>query len=118
MPLTKSRLPRTLAVVGVAIGFGLMATWWYVDKYDPFHLPTWRQSQTMGNISAPASFRFLKGATFILCPGSLLHIFTMDMSDNAIYAAWVLAALLNGPIYYAVGMVIGLIMNRPGAPRE
>jgi hypothetical protein len=88
-----------------------MATWWYVGKYDPFHLPTWQQSQTMRDFSAPASFRLLKGLTFTLCPGSLLHVFTMDMTNNGVYAAWVLAALLNGPIYYAVGLIIVMIMR-------
>jgi hypothetical protein len=117
MALTTSRVPRRLAVIGIVIGFGLMMTWWYVDKYDPFRLPTWQQAQTMGNFSAPPLLKFLEDLTFALCPGSYLHLFTMDMGNVMTYLTWIVAALLNGPLYYAIGLVITAFMKRGDGTR-
>jgi hypothetical protein len=111
MALTTSKLPLRLAVLGILIGFGLMATWWYVDRHDPFHLPTWQQAQSMGNFSAPPLLKFLQDVTFVLCPGSLLHVFTMDSGNVMTYLTWTVAALLNGPLYYVLGLIIAALMK-------
>jgi hypothetical protein len=112
LSLTTSKFPRRLAAIGIVIGFGFMAIWWYVDKYDPFHLPNWQQAQSLGNFSAPQLLRFLEDLTFALCPASTLHLFTMDMGNATIYVTWVLAALLNGPIYYGIGLILAALMKR------
>jgi hypothetical protein len=112
MTLTTSRVPRRLAVIGIVIGFGLMAIWWYIDKYDPFHLPTWQQAQSMGNFSAPPLLKFLQDLTLALCPGSFLHVVTMDMGNAMTYLTWAVASLLNGPLYYAIGLIIAALMKR------
>lgn len=109
--MIQSKLPRRLAAVGIVIGFAFMAIWWYIDRYDPFHLPTWRQAQTMGNFSAPPLLRLIEKLTFVLCPGSLLHLFTMDMGESTTHLTWVLAALINGPIYFTVGVVLAALMK-------
>jgi hypothetical protein len=111
MAVTTSRLPLRLAVLGMVIGFGLMATWWYVDRYDPFHLPTWQQAQSMGNFAAPQLLKFLQDVTFVLCPGSLLHVFTMDSGNVMTYLTWTVAALLNGPLYYVIGLIIAALIK-------
>jgi hypothetical protein len=118
MALTPSSVPRRLAAIGIVIGFGLMMIWWYVDKYDPFHLPTWQQAQSMGNFSAPPLLKFLQDLTFVLCPGSFLHVFTMDMGNVTTYLTWTAAALLNGPLYYAIGLVIAALMKRGQGTRS
>jgi hypothetical protein len=112
--MTTSKLPRRLAVIGIATGVGLMAMWWYIDKFDPFHLPTSEQAQTMGNYSAPPLYWFLKDLMFVLCPGLFLQVFTIDMGTVVTWFMWGLAALLNGPIYYAAGLILAALMKRVG----
>ena len=43
---------------------------------------------------------------FVLCPGLLLQVFSIGTSDRLGRAMWVLAASLNGPIYYAVWLFL------------
>jgi hypothetical protein len=112
MALSKSRLPRKLAVIGIVIGFSLQGAWWYVYKYDPFHLPTLQQAQNMGNFSAPPLMTALEDLTFVLCPGSLLHVFTMDMGETITSLTWTVAALLNGALYYAIGLGAVALVRR------
>jgi hypothetical protein len=88
-----SKLPRRLALVGVLVGFTFMALYWLDYTYNPFHLPP-----------PPPIYRFLEKAMFVLCPGLLLQIFTIGV-DRLAWVMWVLAALLNGPIYYLVGLL-------------
>jgi uncharacterized membrane protein len=111
MPLTAS-LPRRLAVIGIIVGFGFMAASWYVYKYNPFHLPTEQQAEKMGNFSEPPLSSLFDDLTFVFCPGSFLFFFTMDMSDATNYATWIMVALINGPVYYCVGMIFAALMRR------
>ncbi len=41
---------------------------------------------------------------FVMCPGLLLQIFTIGTSDRLGWVMWVLAVLLNAPIYYLLGL--------------
>jgi hypothetical protein len=109
-----SQLPRRLALVGVLLGFVLMGMWWYVDRYNPFQLPTLEQAQSIGNYAAPKLYWFLKDAMFALCPGLFLQLFTMDASKTVTWLMWILAALLNGPVYYLVGLVTAAILKVRG----
>jgi hypothetical protein len=93
-----SRLPIRFAITGVLIGFVLMALYWYDYKYNPFHLPP-----------PPAIYHFLEKAMFVLCPGLLLQVFTIGTSDRLGWEMWALAALLNGPTYYLVGLAFGAV---------
>lgn len=112
MPLIASRLPRRLAIIGIIVGFGFMATSWYVYKYNPFHLPTEQQAEKMGNFSEPPALRLFDDLTFVFCPGSFLFFFTMDMGDATNYVMWVVVALINGPVYYCVGLIFAAYMRR------
>ncbi len=113
MPLIASRLARRLAVIGIIVGSGFMATSWYVYKYDPLPTcPTWQRRRQMGTFSEPPLLRLFEDLTFVLCPGSFLFFFTMDMSDATNYVVWVVVALVNGPIYYCIGLVLAALMKR------
>lgn len=112
MPLTTSKLPRRFAIIGIALGLVLMIMWWYVDKYNPFHLPSLEQARTMGNYSAPGSYWLFKDIMFVLCPGLFLQVFTIDAGGAVTWLMWVLAALLNGPIYYFVGLLLATLTRR------
>jgi len=94
------------------VGFGFMAASWYVYKYDPFHLPTVQQAEKMGSFSEPTLLRLFHDLTFVSCPGSFLFFFTMDMSDTANCVMWVVVALINGPVYYCVGLILAALMKR------
>jgi hypothetical protein len=110
--LVVSKVPRRLAVIGIIVGLVFMATSWYVYKFNPFHLPTAEQVKGMGSFSEPALSRLFDDMTFVFCPGSFLFFFTMDMSDTANYIMWVIVALINGPIYYCVGLILAALMRR------
>ncbi len=106
-----SKLPRRLAIFGIVVGFLFMAAWLYVSRYDPFHLPTLEQARGMGNFSEPLPLEIFEDATFALCPGSFLHIFTMDAGSAMTCLTWTAAALLNGPIYYGIGLAVARLLK-------
>jgi len=96
-----SKLPQRFALIGPLIGFAWMSLYWYDYKYNPFHLPP------------PSTlYNFLEKVMFVLCPGLLLQIFTIGTSDRFGWMMWVLAALINGPIYYCVGLTLAAAMKR------
>jgi hypothetical protein len=115
--VTTSKLPRRLAVIGIIVGFAFMTASSYVDKYNPFHLPTVAQAERMGSFSEPALERLFDDLTFALCPGSVLFFFSMDLRDAASYFMWVVVALINGPIYYCLGLIfVTLTKHRSQVP--
>ncbi len=95
-----------------------MALYWSDYKYNFFHLPTSAEAETMGNYSAPPLYRFLEDVMFALCPGLFLQVLTMDTGDAVGAFMWVLAALLNGPIYYCLGLIIVAVMKRVSGSRS
>jgi len=52
---------------------------------------------------------------FVLCPGLFLQVLTIGTSDRLALIMWVIAALLNAPIYYLVGLLFAAIMKGRGA---
>jgi hypothetical protein len=113
--VTKSKLPRRLALVGLVVGFALMATWWYVDTYNPFHLPTVAQLQSMStSYSPPRAYSFFEDMTFALLPAIWLSVFTIHAPAFVNYSIWVFAVLIDGAILYCVGLLI----NTGRAPRS
>ena len=116
--LTKSKLPRTLGIVGLAIGFSLMAMWWYIDTYNPFHLPTVEQAQSMASYSAPPLYRFFDNLIFVLLPALWLSMFTIHAGPVVNYSIWVFAVLLDGAILYCVGLLFNAIRARVLTPKR
>jgi hypothetical protein len=94
------KLPQRFALAGLFLGFAWMGLYWYDYKYNPFHLPP-----------PPPLYNFLEKAMFVLCPGLLLQIFTIGTSERLGWIMWVLAALLNGPLYYCAGLALAGIMK-------
>ena len=95
-----SKVPPRFAMAGWLIGFVLMGLYWYDYKYNPFHLPP-----------TPAIYHFLERVTFFFCPGLLLQLFTIGTTDRLGWGMWLLAVLLNGPIYYVIGLVCAAILK-------
>jgi len=96
-----SKVPPRFAMAGWLIGFVLMGLYWYDYKYNPFHLPP-----------PPPLYHFFENAMFVVCPGLLLQFFTLGTSDRLGWVMWGLASLLNGPIYYVVGLIFATIMRK------
>jgi hypothetical protein len=106
--MNKSKLPPRLAILGVLVGFTIMALYWYDYKYNPFHLPP-----------PPPVYRFLEKAMFVLCPGLVLQVFTIGTSDRLGWTMWVVAALLNGLIYFLIGStIVNFMRGRARVPTE
>jgi len=78
-----------------------MALYWYDYKYNPFDLPP-----------VTPLYNLLEKAMFLLCPGLLLQFFTIGTSDRLGWMMWILAALMNGPIYYCAGLILNALANR------
>jgi uncharacterized membrane protein YecN with MAPEG domain len=53
----------------------------------------------------------LDDSVFVLCPGTLLQVFTLEMRGVFSWFMWIFAVLLNGPIYYAIGFVVSALMK-------
>jgi hypothetical protein len=96
--------PKRLAIVGLALGFLVVGCWWFDLAFNPFHLPAW--PNVPKDYSEPPAHRILQDALLVFCPGSLLQIFTIGIGGWVSWCLWILAALLNVPIYYCVGLLV------------
>lgn len=105
-----SRFARKFAIVGIVIGTTDALLWWYVQIFDPFHLPN--QVDVHQNYSAPLLYWIINYSVCVFCPGSFLMTFTLEMRGWFSWFVWIFAVLLNGPIYYAIGLVIETVMKR------
>jgi hypothetical protein len=66
----------------------------------------------MGSFSEPWLLSLFERLTFVFCPGAVLFFFTMDMSDVANYLIWLVVVLINGGVYYCLGLVLAVLMKR------
>lgn len=107
-----SKLPQRFALGGMVLGFVLMGMYWYDYKYNPFHFPTSEAADKLSSFPSHPLYHLAEKGMFVLCPGLLLQIFSMDTSDRVALIMWVLAALLNGPIYYCIGLILISLMKR------
>lgn len=108
-----AKLPRRFAVAGIAIGIGPLTFWVCADKYNLFHLPTSEQvSKTHASYKAPPIFWVLREATMWLCPGLVLGILTMDMGASANLIMWFIAIIVNGAIYYCLGLAVRTVTSK------
>src|SRR5579864_3680658 len=109
--MVRAKLPKRLGLAGIAIGLGFM-TFAILDyEYDFFHG------------SPPEAYSFIGTLAYTLVPGMWVGMFTFDMGNAAGVIAWVLASLLNFPIYYYLELAISAIWgklesrrSRAGAP--
>jgi len=111
--MIKSNLPRRLAIAGLIIGFSLMAMWWYINTYNPFHLPTAEQVQAMTmNYSPPPLYTFLENFVLTLLPVLWFSVFTIHAPALVNYTIWVFAVLFDAGILYCVGLLVNAIKAR------
>jgi hypothetical protein len=103
-------LARRFAVVGVAVGVTIILLWWFDMTFNPFHLPTLEQAPP--NYMQPLARRIMVDSFFVFCPGICLQMFTIGIGGWFSWVMWILAALLNAPIYYGIGLVIGVLLKR------
>lgn len=103
-------LARKFAYIGIAVGVGAALLWWSVQMFDPFHLPI--SGHVPSNYRAPHMYWIINDGLFVLCPGVLLQAFTLEMRGWFSWVMWILAVLLNGPIYYVIGLAVGALTGR------
>jgi hypothetical protein len=110
----KSKLPRRFAVAGILVGLSQFALSWCIDAYNVFHLPTSEQLVHMGNFSTPPLYWFLTSyLPMVTCP-AIFPLGFAAMESGRLFAtiAWILAALINAPIYYLVGLFVDKVRQR------
>jgi hypothetical protein len=114
-----SKLPRRFALAGIVLGFALMALYWYDYTYNPFHFPTSEAADKLTSFPTHPVYHLAEKSMFVLCPGLFLQVLTIGTSDRVALVMWIIAALLNGPIYYLVGILFAAITKGGGhAPRS
>jgi len=106
---SKSRnFPRTFALAGIAIGCLCLLAYWLDLTFNPFNLPT-AGSMAPHGYSAPWTYKIFHDLIFVLCPGQFLHLLTIGIGGPVVWVVWFLGVLLNGPIYYLVGLLVSNI---------
>jgi len=117
--MTASKKPLRFALAGITLGFVVMALYWYDYEYNPFHFPTSETVDKFASFPAHPVYHIAEKAMFVLCPGLVLQVFTVGTGDNVALIMWVIAALLNGPIYYLVGLlVVAVVRGKTGYGRD
>ncbi len=95
--MSRSTLPRRLAALGIAVTFALAGVWWFINTHNLF-----------AGVSS-----FLEDVTFVLCPPEFpLGFIAMDMSARGQLVAWIIAAGMNGALYYWLGRGIVALRER------
>jgi hypothetical protein len=105
-------MPLTFAIAGLVIGFAFMAAYFYALHYNPFHFPTQEQVQHLQSYSPPSLYTFLERLMFALVPALLFPAIGVD--GWAAIVLWVMAVLLNAPIYYCAGLAFAWALKRTG----
>jgi len=62
--------------------------------------------------SQSAISSFFDKAIFVLCPALVLQVFTIGTSDQLGWVMWLIAAIMNWPLYYLVGLMLAAFMKR------
>jgi len=114
-----TKLPRRFAVAGVVLGLSQLALDWWIYKFDPFHLPTYEQAAKMSSYTAPPLYWFFTWyLPMVTCPASFpLGFATLDSGGVLSVIAGILAALINAPIYYCLGLIVAAIWKRVAQSR-
>jgi hypothetical protein len=111
--MIRSKLPKRFGFAGVAIGLGFMVFWHLQYKYNLFHFPTDQELTAMHrDYSPPALYTFIEHMAFTFVPGIWLGFFAMDLGDMAGIIAWIVASLINFPIYYCLGLIVSAIWRK------
>lgn len=110
-----SRLPRKFALLGLIVGVVAMALWWFDLTLNPFHLPS--SELAPPNYVEPIARKVIEYTLPVLCPGILLQVFTIGIGGWFGWLMWTVAALLNFPIYYCIGLAVDTLIRRSHAAR-
>jgi hypothetical protein len=103
-----TQFAKWCGVSGVLVGFLFMGFYYWVYSCNPFHFPVGQEPNT-GNIEGQAFARTVDDVMWYAVPGLVLQVFTIWSSWLANVVVWVIAALLNGPIYYCAGLLLGVV---------
>ncbi len=76
-----------------------MGTYWLDYRFSLFHPQS-------------AISSFFDKAIFVLCPALVLQVFTIGTGDQLGWVMWLIAAIMNWPLYYLVGLMLAALMKR------
>ncbi len=107
--MTKSKIPWILGIIGIVVGLAFMAAYFYDLHYNPFHFPTQEEVTALPSYSPPPLYTFLEELMLVLVPGLWLQPM---IGGWVAVVTWVLAVLLNGPIYFALGLLVLMLTQR------
>src|SRR5579863_6387291 len=104
-------LPRKFGLIGISVGLAVALSFWFIKIFNPFHLPNLNPAPPH-NYQEPLLLSIIEYSYFVLCPGTLLQVFTLEMRGWFSWFMWIFAVLLNAPIYYSVGLVVEASLRR------
>jgi hypothetical protein len=105
------RVARRFALVGILVSI-LFFSFWALDyKFNFFHLPTADVVST-GTYKLPASRALVQRLNFIVCPPLVIMVVGMDMGTSANFFLAAVVAVLNGALYFILGLLVGLIWDK------
>jgi hypothetical protein len=108
-------MPRRFAISGLVLGFISMGLWWFDYVYNPFHYPTAQEAQSLAVFPVHPVHNIFETVVVILCPGLIFRVFAVGAGSAFAVILWVFAAVLNWPIYYAIGFLAALLLKRQTA---
>jgi hypothetical protein len=100
-------------------GLFLYAMSWCIYKFNPFHIPTFKPPALMEFYTFPPLYDFLTwDLPIVFCPAIFpLEFLTFDRGPAPDSIAWVLAVVINAPIYYCVGLIVDVVRRRVARAR-
>jgi hypothetical protein len=109
--MTRLRLARRFAVVGLLVSI-LFFSFWALDyKFDFFHLPKANHVSSR-NYDPPASRSLVQRLNFILCPPLVIMVVGMDLGASANLLLATVVVIMNGVLYFILGLLVGLLWDK------
>jgi hypothetical protein len=105
------RLARRFALIGLLVSILFFSFWALEPKVNFFHLPTADEVST-STYKLSSSRALVQRLNLIVCPPLAIMIFGMDMGAPANFFLATIVVLMNGALYFTLGLLVGLLWDK------
>ena len=109
------RMARRFAIVGLLVSILFFSFWALEYKFNFFHLPT-AENPPLGNYRQPASRMLVQKLNSIVCPPLVIMVFGMDMGLSANLFLATVVVVMNGALYFILGLIVGSLWKKVARP--